>query len=341
MTDRKHHTQAVVDWVEIKISLAKCSKGNALHDWAIKNLGVNAYFCPQDIGAGKAASIFILKIQEPVSWNGIAAVLDQIEKAYPFSSPPALTGIEVSMDTYIEGASRDDLAALTAHRYRSMHNPVSKNHRFAGRKDTKGGVKAIDAKTLIPMLGAGRVINIGEFGGKFRKKQADPVTMRFYAKTTDGNGETNLPVDQWRSRWEITLRGGAMPFSTIAEARGFKFEKLSKYFHTRIEKKDLSGFDKRIRAAMVNPGAKRDKPIKRRVNSSKTVADIAANSEAYQALRKLTRQMNPKQRGGYRVARNERASDRERINSVTLNPHNPHEIEKKGSRTNNYLYTNL
>jgi len=256
---------------------------------------------PLDKDRASSASAFDFRIQDPVSWDGVATILDEVEEDYGFLTPPTFTGIEVSLDGYIEDAPLDDLVTLTAHRYRSMQRPVSFNQRFAGLKGTRGLVRAIAANSLHRLLQQGRVVVMGDFGSMNRN--ADPITMRIYAKTTDRSGEIKLPQGQWRSRWEITLQGDGMPFASIEEARKFRFQTLSKFFYTRIARDDLTAFEEQILDAKLQPGAAREAPILRRWNSSKTKADREANDKVYQALRKLTRHMNPKTRGGFRGAK--------------------------------------
>lgn len=306
-TDKSHlssapRLEAVVDWAELIIHLSGRTNGWTLNEWASQNLGISAYFDPQDEGLGRAASTFIFRIQDPANWDSVANALCRIEEAYPFSLPPTLTSMEIALDAYIEGASRDELATHVFHRYRHMRHPTSLNQRFSGRY--KGDKEEVTVRDSHRLLREGRNIVIGEFGHKHKSKPADPITMRLYVKTKDQNNKVELIPSQWRSRWEITLRRDAMPFSTIEDARGFKFESLSEHFYTCIDQKEnQSVLDKIIWAAKRQLGAKRDKPVmRRRKYPSGTIADAAENDAAYQALKKLTRSMNPKPRGGYRAA---------------------------------------
>lgn len=302
-SNSKYHLQAVVDWVEVRIHVVKRANGGKLQLWIEENFGIRGHHLkPLDKECGSLATAFDFRIQDPGSWDSIAKILAGIEEAYGFAHPPSFTGIEVSMDGYIEDAPLDELAALTAHRYRSMHRPVSKNQRIAGLKGTRGLARAIAVNSLHRMLSEGRVVVMGEFGAR-KGKKADPITMRIYTKSTDSNATIKLPQGQWRSRWEITLRGERMPFASIEEAREFRFQTLSKFFYTRIARDDLSAFEERILDAKLQPGAAREAPILRRLNSSKTKADREANDKAYEALKKLTRHMNPKTRGGFRGAK--------------------------------------
>lgn len=287
-----YRVEAVVDWIELEVELNKASNGGALNRLGRKELGFNAHFRPLDKGAGGAATRFCFRIQDPPSWAGIADVLQALGEEYSFAAEPVITGMEVSLDAYAKGASLEALAQLTAERYRFMQTTVSGNHRYSGRRARKHDVEGIAVKTLHSRLADGRNIVIGHRNA--------PLSQRLYVKTTDNAGAIRLPQERWRSRWELTLQGPEMPFRTLAQARGYRFVRLSKFFATRQPTENLSSFERLRMAANRNPGSKREKKVLRRWYSSQTVADSTANAVVYAALRKLTRRMNPRPRRGVR-----------------------------------------
>lgn len=246
---------------------------------------------------------------------------ERLGEEYAFASEPIVTGMEVSLDAYASRASVEMLANLTAERYRFMQTQVSRNHRYSGRKGRKKDVHGIAANTLQQRLAEGRNIVIGN--------KNDPLSQRFYVKTTDMAGSVTLPQDAWRSRWEITLQGPAMPFGSVDDAQHYRFEDLASFFRTRLPQKDLGDFDCLRMDAQLRPGTRRDKQLARRWYSSQTVADSTANALGYAALRRLTRRMNPKRSNGGR-----KAIDR---NSVTLHPRRPRKHKKSPPISTNYI----
>lgn len=284
--------EAVVDWINVQVHLETASNGGSLNRFCNLERGINAHFSALDKGPGQAATMFVMSIQDPSSWHHIQDVLDTLDAVHPFAATPVVTAIEVSLDAYADGATVADLAELTARRYRFMQRDVSDNHRFSGRKGRKLDVEGIWLPSIEKHLANGRNIVIGD---RLAEK-----SQRLYVKTTDKGGEIQLDREQWRSRMELTLRGVAVPFDTIEEGREFKFESLSKYFATRAPRDDLESFQRMVLDRRPQPGSRRKEPVKRRWYASSTIADGESNAIAYSALRKLSRHMNPRQRGGYR-----------------------------------------
>ena len=284
--------EALVDWVNVLVSLKNASNGASLNAFCNREFGINAHFEARDEGPGKAATTFVMSIQEPASWKQIREILDALNEGRPFAREPLVTAIEVSLDAYVEGADQVDLGKLTAARYRFMQCDLSDNHRFSGRKGRKLDVEGIWLPSLERNLAGGRNIVIGD-------RDAEK-SQRLYVKSTDKGGKIELEREQWRSRMELTLRGVAVPFGTSQEGREFRFESLAKYFATRTPRDDLESFRRMILDHHAQPGRRRKERIQRRWYLSSTIADKESNAIVYNALRKLSRHMNPRQRGGDR-----------------------------------------
>jgi hypothetical protein len=251
--------------------------------------------------------MYSFRIQDPPTWGRIGEHLRALDKSHPFVGEPMITGIEVSLDAYVDEASIDSLAALTALRYRFMQRDVSSNHRFSGRRGRKHDVVAIWGPSLLKTLCEGRNIVIGNRGAS--------MSQRLYVKTTDNNGGLMLPQGRWRSRWELTLQGQGIPFSTLGQAQHFKFESLSRFFYIRMPKESLTDFERMCMDANKQPGTRREAPINRRWYSSKTIADSQANEATYAALRRLTWRMNPKPRSAARPVAPTIASPRQIVST--------------------------
>lgn len=80
-------------------------------------------------------------------------------------------------------------------------------------------------------LAEGATLNLGHQPGENR--EPSNLAQRVYVKTRDtldGESYRSLPIAQHRARYEATLRGGALPFSTVERWRQFRFETLQREF---------------------------------------------------------------------------------------------------------------
>lgn len=119
--------------------------------------------------------------------------------------------------------------------------------------------------------------------------------LRCYCKKQDSNAGgryINLPPEQWRARIERTLNGTAMPFTTLAEWRAFRFEKLAKMFAMIETDPDASDFMKLLHSAggpLGAPESASRRQAHRRQRRPGTRRDSALNDKIRVAMRKLTR----------------------------------------------------
>lgn len=279
----KFKFRAEVDWLSFVIETA--SKTNA---WTIRDaMKLPNYVTGLNEVPGGAATFFEITLQDVKRPSDVQTWINEnLAKQFQLGPlPPFITGVEVSLDAYSDGPSRDDLIDLTTNFYKFADVKVSNNHRFSGRWE--GDVEPTDTRRYIrSMIAKGRVINIGN--------ASDEKSQRVYFKTTDDGGAP-LPVHKHRARMEITLRGGAVPFFTLAEISDYKFTDLKPYFTYRRIKDGLT--PERATAKEQAPVIRTRGEIRRKTDRSKrvhdeaTLADTPLNDEAYEALRNLTNRM--------------------------------------------------
>jgi hypothetical protein len=170
-----------------------------------------------------AASKFRFRIQDPKRWLDIMHTLNKVYDKFELVSTPVVTAIEVSFDAYSKEASRDEQIDLVRDFYKYFSYPTSDNRRFGGLY--KGGVDAANHNARNRrFFDEGRVMNIGN--------ATDDLSYRLYFKTVDKcnkeDDPVKLPIEEHRSRIEVTFRGAALPQLSLEEWRFFKFETLRK-----------------------------------------------------------------------------------------------------------------
>ncbi len=283
---------AVVDWIELEIQTATPTKFWRIRK-AIKEL---PFVTPCDPVTGDAfprcfsntpTTLFRTRVQDPYCWLDVIKKSKEIAENFPLAAIPKVIAIEIAFDAYSKGASREELAELTARFHKYQTHPVSGNRRFSGRwKGDVEGLTAFDRTRR--MISQGRVINIGN--------KTDIQSQRIYFKTTD-KGKL-LPDFQHRARIEVTLKKVLPPVQIFSECTKMSFESYSRFFQfrtlkdgldpiTRIaaERTDQIGERKqRWRAKKDRTGYSGD-----RLYSVATQADVALNNYARYALRELSR----------------------------------------------------
>lgn len=276
----KFEYKAVIDFVEITFRTKQSSNG-----FSIKRKVEFDFVKALDKRPGAAANEFRVKVQDVRRWTDLEKFYNRLKSNYDLESEPTITCVEVSFDAYSKGATYDDMIEHVANYYWMLANPVSENRRFTrGMKGTTQGLSR--RNYMINRLRRGGTIYIGDH-------RFDQEGMRIYYKTTDKDAQ--LPHEEHRARIEITLRGNKCPFTTLEEARSFKFSNLARYFKFRQLKADVQGFNLIIADATPILGER--KPRKRKgvggyLYSAMTSADSVLNEIVYESLRKLTKRLN-------------------------------------------------
>lgn len=270
---------AVVDWVELRIKLKDPSNFDTLR----RRLGVG-YVTPLDKGPGGAATEFTLKIQDPTSWRNVHAQLEKLTHDHPLAAPPEVIGIEVALDAYSKVNDMNELQDMAKRFYRMSAFVVSDVRRAAaGYKGS--GRPLLTESDITRALKDGFNIYVGN--------KTDSAVLHIYVKTTDDGGKP-LPVEEWRARMEITLRGQDLPCRSLDEWENFDMSKLSKYFKFRRMKEGLNPFVEQGLKGVAQIGEKKPRPHpdrRARFFSTSTVSDKALTDRAYDSLRRLTGKM--------------------------------------------------
>ncbi len=273
---KRFRFRAEVDFLVVRVFLNQTSNGPHIKQW----LGISHAY-PRDRGDGGAASVFDLRIDNVQRWDDVERLLEQTRCAYGFTADPVIHEIEVAVDAYSLEQDEAQLRLLTERWFRFSKFLCSDNLRLARYKGE--GCSTANPTILHGRLKQGFTIVVGN--------RDDTMRQRFYTKRTDRNEP--LPVDQHRSRMEVTLRGEALPFTSMEEARGYRFEQLSHRFGQR--KLKASGASQTalwqlVVARNVHLGAEGRYSMRRKFNPA-TAADSALNGRIRDALRSLTERL--------------------------------------------------
>jgi hypothetical protein len=286
---------ASVDWLAFEIETAGPRHGDTIFEAC----RLQTYVRPLDKGPGGVATRFVVTFQDVRCWGDAHARLHRLAARFPLASEPIIAGIEVSFDAYARSGTQSADLVDMAVRFFTFGNVVA-DYRASGIWHNGVEVQKVEAvmssHDARRLLRNDRVINIGD--------RDDDVTQRVYFKTTD-NG-TPLPVAEHRARAEVTLRGAALPFTTLAEARSFDFKTLAKpkpgYFRYRKQRGGLEPLRSLIHSRYAQVGKREERRTanrSRRLYDGDTQADTALNQRARKALGRLTDTMRrPYQAGG-------------------------------------------
>lgn len=282
---------AVIDWLDLEFTTLGRHNGGKL-----KALLGASRVMPLDPGPGDYATRFVARLQDP----GPLAQL--IERLRVVGVAPeqgvSVRAIEVSFDLYTHDNDRNTLAQLAARLYKFAAKVADpENHRT---------ITGLDGVTYY----------IGNQGSD--TITADPVSQRIYAKTADHGQE--LPSELHRARYEITLTGSGLPFTTLDQAAVFDFTELAPWFKWRMLKSGLPPLQLVAINASGQVGARRTRKLRaggRREFDRRTQADTELNTRAHEALRALTRRLR---RGWWRVKPSEKSNDQQPISSDFSEP---------------------
>lgn len=272
--------RSVVDYVVLGVHTLTPSNA-----WSINRTTGSTFVKPINPGDSGATDRFEIRIDDPASWADVEEQLRAVEARYGLASQPVVLMIEVSLDGCEGSGDLDAMAGLAHHFFRFMISHCSDNARLTRHKGETEGAYVTAPAELLKKVRAGRTIFIGNVG--------DPITQRIYAKTTD-RVDVRLPIGEWRARMEVTLSGSALPFTSLEDARAFRFESLTnRWFRFRRPSEDLDDMPIMVRLArnrMPILGTRTDHGRLR--YGSTTRADRRLNGLAYEALRNLTARMS-------------------------------------------------
>ncbi|WP_018914519.1 hypothetical protein [Thiomonas sp. FB-6] len=273
--------RAVVDWVELHVVTASPSN----FDTARKRVGV-PHVKPVNPGPGGAATEFLVRLQEPESWQDVEEALAGFTHDHPLAEPVTVHAIEIALDAYSRFNSRDDLVEMAYGFYKFSTFMASENRRMSrGKLDT---LSLRSHRLRRHHLDEGYNVYVGDKG-------ADVMQHLYVKETTIREGlPVSLPRKEHRARTEITFTGKGVPEALVSDWREFNFTELSSYFSYRKLKPILTPL---VRVAVEHVDQIGEAKLRRRRNrgtrlhSAATLADTELNARAYSALRELTKRM--------------------------------------------------
>ncbi|MDO8388531.1 MAG: hypothetical protein Q7T13_19320 [Polaromonas sp.] len=280
--------KAQVDWMEFCVTLQSPSQFRHVQARMLEVWG-KGYFEPVE---GPASSkSFIFRLHNPPRPDQFMREL----QAMALPGDPPITeqdvivrGIEIALDAYIPGSDRQALALAVTHFLRHQAHPPAGRPRITAKARRPYEPTSIQ-EVLQALLQGGITINSGPMG--------DDHTCRFYIKDYDtiaGVPYAQLPPDLWRARFENTLQGKAVPFTSIDGWRNCPFGTVLADRFALVLPDPAQGT---LTAAMQDyqmqlgrrPDAPRRRPSDRRLRGAYTRRNTALNDKIRQALRALTR----------------------------------------------------
>jgi hypothetical protein len=214
---------AVIDWIEVKVVLPRPSQFRHVRDllaqWGRPH--VRAY--PDR----ETTNTFSFRVQDP---PGPAWLLRGLQCLCMPGDPPitehqvTILAVEIALDA--RSVNQDDEAltgmAMRLFYRQALHAPSALGPRICPpRESGEAAGPPRHAKDVRHALELGWSIRDGERGAEFEQG--------WYVKRADSKpGKPYVPLAhrQHRARAEVTLRGPALPFTTLAEWRAFRFESL-------------------------------------------------------------------------------------------------------------------
>lgn len=294
--------RAVIDWIELEIHTARSTNFPTVQDRVRASLGGcrRAWIEALDEGPGRAATRFLVRVQEPP--DSLLIALDEFAARMPLAEVPAIRRIEVSVDFYSRRYDRSELEAMVLRLKRTLN--------ATGPKEIECGPAGTERVLDVRDLRADRTLVIGRPG----------IQWRVYLKVTDLKQPIPNPA-QHRARVEVTLDGEGLP-SGLADVdclKAFRFESLCGLFAFReLRPMELIGSVRtpaevalKRRQELVLGKGPRELPIpKRRKHSPLTRADGEMKQRVRDALRDLTRRMHARKPGRNKSGPIESAQER-------------------------------
>jgi hypothetical protein len=296
--------RTAIDWIELEIQLSRQS-----NFWTVQDALRAALQMPHQItpfveainsGSGNAASAFRFRIQNPMRLHQLTKALDGLSSKFGLEDVK-LTAVELAFDTYHHGGGLRQLAELAADRFRFITaQPGDDWYFYRRQKENRRYVNTLPQRR--------ELVEHFEHLWQLTDRNSKDTDVRYhaYVKTQD-NGKALVP-SRYCARLEVTLRGVALPFRTVAELATFNFAKLAHHFKFRRLADDLHPAVKQALASWSGRQHGRSgryrRPDRHRLGRysgtsvfrASTVADDELNATVYECLRKLTRDWRSQKR---------------------------------------------
>jgi len=240
-------------------------------------------------------TLFRCAVQDPKQFRDIAALFDFIAERWGIDAQPTLVCLEIALDAYRKGGSIKELAGIATDLYRfSTYAPGDYWYFYR---------RAGDGRVKINELDFSRRDIVKHFEAHWqltdRNSQEVDTRLHAYVKTQDG-GESLTPNNH-RARFEVTLKGKALPCTTLQDLGKLDFVCLADYFKFRRLADDMNPQArwalKEFSCVQLGRRGKYRRKHKAIVGKysgtstfrGSTVADTQLNEVVYECLRKLTR----------------------------------------------------
>lgn len=280
--------KTALDWMEFCVTLQSPSQFRHIQQRMGEVWG-KTHFKPVEGFASSRA--FTFRLNDPPGPDQFMRDLQSM--AMP-GDPPiteqdvVVTGIEIALDAYVQGSDRQALAQAVAYLIRHQANPPAGSPRITAK-----GLPPIEPESIQDVFEAlmqgGITINSGPQGASW--------TCRFYLKdydTINGVPYSALPPEQWRARFENTLKGSEVLFTSIGGWRNHRFEQsLADRFALVIPDSTrgplIASWQNYLIQLGRRPDSPKRRPSDRRQRRPFTLRDTHLNDRIRQALRALTR----------------------------------------------------
>lgn len=281
--------EAVVDWVEVRVTLPEPSQPRHVRARMPAHWGL-PYVKAETDDPSYTTRVFTFKVQDP---NGPSQFMNDVQALVkPGQSPLTeseveIVGIEIAFDAYSIDHDRAALVDMTEAML--WRQTLWASHpRITSPLGSNGVATTAKARRGIE---EGWTHNAGDADGE--------LAQRWYLKSYDtqpGEPFIALPIAEHRARSEVTLRGVRRPFTTMAGWRECQFETLrTPYFSWRVGENAAGLVDTMPEWVRAFPslglidGSERRRKDRRKTRSG-TRPDSTLQQAAKNALERLTRQ---------------------------------------------------
>ena len=244
--DRKSFkVSAGIDWLDIKVSLSKRTQHRYVQEELLRITELKLWVEPCGICISKLSSYaprpdnnvktwvkpmisstndtFRIRFHDLLAKNHggmLEAVLEQLQKRFPFVHEPQIVGIEVFCDFWHKQRSVSATRAMTYRLQTSLFSNGTRPRQF----------NPASWKNVYLFPGT-RITPYRNFrtGNKW-----DNISWQVYHKRT--HNAQKLPVEEQRARVEVTLKGAALTHYSLhrlSDMQRFRFETLTHLFKFR------------------------------------------------------------------------------------------------------------
>ena len=251
---KDYRFSALVDFIEFRVVFARRTNAQSVQKILREFLSRDSHIVATDIGAGSAASVFDIRIQEPKSFALVAGIYAALKGRFGESIEPLISKVEFSVDAYPRVPSDEARARLFAIMQRTIFpkfdflSDARDRPRSSIGRSVQGSSDTNNRK-LLPYGQQGKTdVHLWHRhedhhapwldGTMYIGAEDAEVMIRLQDKETDqrnkaANTFLTLRERQKRVRIEVTLQGQALIDNGIFELsalRDFSFARLQGKF---------------------------------------------------------------------------------------------------------------